>query len=63
MGPNKTDIYKLDSELYQNYQPEVITFYIKYITLISYTINAVECLPDISKTRPLTLLDYHRPLL
>ncbi len=52
MGSDKTDQYRLDGEFYDDYQPIVITFYIKDIVLVSYTIHAIKGFLHVCKARP-----------
>ncbi len=40
-----------------------ISFYIKHITLVPYTIHTVECLLHVGKTCPVAALHYIRPNL
>ena len=63
MSPYKADIYKPNCKLNHGNQTKIISFDIKYITLIAYIINAIKGLFYIRKTAPFTFLDLLYPIL
>lgn len=63
MRSHKTYVNELNSKLNQYDQTIVITFYVKYISLIPHAIYTVECTLDVCKARPFALFYYRCPFL
>lgn len=61
MGTNKTYIHGLWCELNQYYESEVISLYIKNISLVTYCINTIESSFYICKRIPFSLLSLFIP--
>lgn len=63
MSAYKPNIHKLNGKLDYNDKPIIVTFKIEHIMLISNIINTIKRCFDISKTFPLTPLNFYNPIL
>ena len=63
MGADKSYIYKLNSKLNNHHQAMIVSPDVEHIVLIAHIVHTIERCLHISKTSPLTTLDYRYPLL